>query len=69
MGLGDQGDRDIIMSSAKQDFSEIESQTLDRDEAIISTISIRFRSAPASTGSRTIFRTQPGTEAEYPGRA
>ena len=48
MGLGDQGDREIIMGSAKQDLSkmEIEIQTLDRGEAIISTIGIPF---PVST--------------------
>jgi DNA helicase HerA-like ATPase len=48
MGLGDRGDRDIIMGSAKQDLSrmEIEIQTLDRGEAIISTIGIPF---PVST--------------------
>jgi len=44
MGLGDRGDREIIMGSAKQDLSkmEIEIQTLDRGEAIISTIGIPF---------------------------
>lgn len=48
MGLGDRGDREIIMGSAKQDLSkmEIEIQTLDRGEAIISTIGIPF---PVST--------------------
>jgi hypothetical protein len=48
MGLGDRGDREILMSSAKQDLSkmEIEIQTLDRGEAIISTIGIPF---PVST--------------------
>ena len=48
MGLGDRGDREIIMNSAKQDLSkmEIEIQTLDRGEAIISTIGIPF---PVST--------------------
>ena len=48
MALGDRGDRDIIMGSAKQDLSkmEIEIQTLDRGEAIISTIGIPF---PVST--------------------
>ena len=48
MALGDKGDRDIIMGSAKQDLSkmEIETQTLDRGEAIISTIGIPF---PVST--------------------
>jgi uncharacterized protein len=48
MGLGDRGDRDIIMGSAKQDLSkmEIEIQTLDTGEAIISTIGIPF---PVST--------------------
>ncbi|HOT03485.1 MAG TPA: ATP-binding protein [Methanolinea sp.] len=48
MGLGDRGDRDIIMGSAKQDLSkmEIEIQTLDRGDAIISTIGIPF---PVST--------------------
>jgi hypothetical protein len=47
-GLGDRGDRDIIMGSAKQDLSkmEIEIQTLDQGEAIISTIGIPF---PVST--------------------
>ena len=48
MALGDRGDREIIMGSAKQDLSkmEIEIQTLDRGEAIISTIGIPF---PVST--------------------
>ena len=48
MGLGDRGDREIIMGSAKQDLSrmEVEVQTLDRGEAIISTIGIPF---PVST--------------------
>jgi uncharacterized protein len=48
MGLGDRGDREIIMGSAKQDLSkmEIEIQTLDRGDAIISTIGIPF---PVST--------------------
>ena len=48
MGLGDRGDREIIMGSAKQDLSrmEIEIQTLDTGEAIISTIGIPF---PVST--------------------
>ncbi len=48
MGLGERGDREIIMGSAKQDLSkmEIEIQTLDRGEAIISTIGIPF---PVST--------------------
>jgi DNA helicase HerA-like ATPase len=48
MGLGDRGDREILMGSAKQDLSkmEIEIQTLDRGEAIISTIGIPF---PVST--------------------
>jgi len=44
MGLGDRGDREIIMGSAKQDLSkmEIEIQTLDQGEAILSTIGIPF---------------------------
>jgi hypothetical protein len=48
MGLGDRGDREIIMGSAKQDLAkmEVEIQTLDRGEAIISTIGIPF---PVST--------------------
>jgi hypothetical protein len=48
MGLGDRGDRDILIGSAKQDLSkmEIEIQTLDQGEAIISTIGIPF---PVST--------------------
>jgi hypothetical protein len=48
MGLGDRGDREIIMGSAKQDLSKmaIEIQTLDQGEAIISTIGIPF---PVST--------------------
>ena len=48
MGLGDRGDREIIMGSAKQDIRkmEIEIQTLDQGEAIISTIGIPF---PVST--------------------
>jgi hypothetical protein len=48
MGLGDRGDRDIIIGSAKQDLSkmEIEIQTLDQGDAIISTIGIPF---PVST--------------------
>ena len=46
--FGDRGDRDIIMGSARQDLSrmEIEIQTLDQGEAIISTIGIPF---PVST--------------------
>jgi len=48
MGLGDRGDREIIMGSAKQDLSRMETeiQTLDQGEAIISTIGIPF---PVST--------------------
>ncbi|MFA4860693.1 ATP-binding protein [Methanoregula sp.] len=48
MGLGDRGDRDIVMGSAKQDLSkmEVEIQTLDTGEAIISTLKIPF---PVST--------------------
>jgi DNA helicase HerA-like ATPase len=48
MGLGDRGDREIIMGSAKQDLSkmEIEIQTLDQGDAIISTIGTPF---PVST--------------------
>ncbi len=48
MGLGDRGDREILMGSAKQDLSrmEIEIQTLDQGDAIISTIGIPF---PVST--------------------
>jgi len=48
MGLGDRGDRDIVMGSAKQDLTrmEVEIQTLDRGEAIISTLLIPF---PVST--------------------
>lgn len=48
MGLGDRGDREIIMGSAKQDLSrmEVEIQTLDQGEAILSTIGIPF---PVST--------------------
>lgn len=48
MGLGDRGDRDIIAGSAKQDLSRMDTeiQTLDRGEAIISTIGIPF---PVST--------------------
>jgi DNA helicase HerA-like ATPase len=48
MGLGDKHDRDMIASSAKQDLSRMDTeiQTLDRGEAIISTIGIPF---PVST--------------------
>lgn len=48
MGLGDRGDREIVMGSAKQDLSrmEVEIQTLDKGEAIISTLNIPF---PIST--------------------
>ncbi|MDD1679934.1 MAG: ATP-binding protein [Methanomicrobiales archaeon] len=48
MGLGDKHDREIISSSAKQDLSRMDTeiQTLDRGEAIISTIGIPF---PVST--------------------
>jgi len=48
MGLGDRGDREIVMGSAKQDLSrmEVEIQTLDKGEAIISTLQIPF---PVST--------------------
>jgi len=48
MGLGDRGDREIIMGSAKQDLTkmDIEIQTLDQGDAILSTIGIPF---PVST--------------------
>ncbi len=48
MGLGDKHDREILASSAKQDLSRMDTeiQTLDRGEAIISTIGIPF---PVST--------------------
>ena len=48
MGLSDRGDREMIASSAKQDLSrmDIEIQTLERGEAVISTIGIPF---PVST--------------------
>jgi DNA helicase HerA-like ATPase len=48
MGLGDKHDREMIASSAKQDLSRMDTeiQTLDRGEAIISTIGIPF---PVST--------------------
>lgn len=48
MGLGDRVDRNIIIGNAKQDLSkmEIEIQTLDQSEAIISSIGIPF---PVST--------------------
>ncbi|NYT16723.1 MAG: ATP-binding protein, partial [Methanomicrobiales archaeon] len=48
MGLGDKGDRDIIAGSAKQDLSRMDTeiQTLDRGEAIISSLNIPF---PVST--------------------
>ena len=48
MGLGDRGDREIIMGSAKQDLSkmDVEIQTLDQGDAILSTIGIPF---PVST--------------------
>jgi DNA helicase HerA-like ATPase len=44
MGLGDKHDRDMIASSAKQDLSRMDTeiQTLDRGDAIISTIGIPF---------------------------
>ena len=60
MGLGDRGDRDIIIGSAKQDLSkmEIEIQTLDQGDAIISTIGIPFPVSTRITGSRT---TWPGS--------
>lgn len=48
MGLGDRGDRGIIMGSAKQDLTkmDVEIQTLDQGDAILSTIGIPF---PVST--------------------
>jgi DNA helicase HerA-like ATPase len=48
MGLGDKGDRDMIAGSAKQDLSRMDTeiQTLERGEAIISSINIPF---PVST--------------------
>jgi Predicted ATPase len=48
MGLGDKHDREMIASSAKQDLSRMDTeiQTLDRGDAIISTIGIPF---PVST--------------------
>jgi len=48
MGLGDRGDREIIRGSAKQDLTkmDIEIQTLDQGDAILSTIGIPF---PVST--------------------
>jgi len=44
MGFGDRHNRDIIIGSARQDLSkiEIEIQTLDLGEAIISMIGIPF---------------------------
>lgn len=48
MGLGDKHDRDMIASSAKQDLTRMDTeiQTLDRGDAIISTLGIPF---PVST--------------------
>jgi len=48
MGLGDKGDRDMIAGSAKQDLSRMDTeiQTLERGEAIISSLNIPF---PVST--------------------
>jgi DNA helicase HerA-like ATPase len=48
MGLSDRGDRDTIASSAKQDLSRLDTeiQTLERGEAVISTLGIPF---PVST--------------------
>jgi DNA helicase HerA-like ATPase len=48
MGLGDKGDRDIIAGSAKQDLTRMDTeiQTLERGEAIISSLMIPF---PVST--------------------
>ena len=48
MGLSDRGDREMIASSAKQDLSRLDTeiQTLERGEAVISTIGIPF---PVST--------------------
>jgi DNA helicase HerA-like ATPase len=48
MGLSDRGDREIIAGSAKQDLSHMDTeiQTLERGEAVISTIGIPF---PVST--------------------
>jgi len=48
MGLGDKGDRDQIAGSAKQDLSRMDTeiQTLERGEAIISSLNIPF---PVST--------------------
>jgi DNA helicase HerA-like ATPase len=44
MGLGDKNDRQQLEESAKQDLSslDIEIQTLEKGEAIISTLSIPF---------------------------
>jgi len=76
MGLGDRGDRDIIMGSAKQDLSkmEIEIQTLDRGEAIISTIGIpfpvstrihRFEDYIAALNREKTFRLSDGLEEKF----
>jgi DNA helicase HerA-like ATPase len=48
MGLGDKGDRDMIAGSAKQDLTRMDTeiQTLERGEAIISSLMIPF---PVST--------------------
>jgi DNA helicase HerA-like ATPase len=48
MGLGDKGDRDMIAGSAKQDLTRMDTeiQTLERGEAIISSLLIPF---PVST--------------------
>ena len=64
MALGDRGDREIIMGSAKQDLSkmEIEIQTLDRGEAIISTIGIPFPVSTRIHELRGLYRgSEPGT--------
>ena len=69
MGLGAyRGDREIIMGSAKQDLSkmEIEIQTLDQGDAIISTIGIRSRSAPDPPVQGLRGPAQPGKEEGYP---
>jgi DNA helicase HerA-like ATPase len=58
MGIGDRGDRDIIMGSAKQDLSKmaIAIQTLDQGEAIISTIGIPFPVSNRVAGMVPSFR-------------
>ncbi len=58
MGLGDKNDRDQIEESAKQDLSsmDVEIQTLEKGEAIVSTLNIPFPCRSGSTNTSAIYR-------------